>query len=157
MWKTAIALVTVACLASTTDAQNCPIGGITTTDVGQATGFLQPSRLILTWDAANCRLGVEVSAFSCCNTYASQHFIVFGDQLLATPVALGRPFFAGSQLYVRRAQIYGPLPLITTFDVPPDPSLVGQTFVAQAAPVYFTTIGFRTSYAMTQGVVFTFQ
>lgn len=158
MKRTLFVLVLAPLLAGLAEAQNCPISGIATTDVGQGTGFLLPSHLNLSWDSSTCSLQVQVDAASCCNTYAIQHFVLFGDGLLPAPIPLNGAFLTGSDLLVRPQYLFGPFSgLSSTHPVPPDPALVGLTFAAQAAPVYFTTIGFTRDLAVTQAVVFTFQ
>ena len=143
-------------LAVAADAQ-CPINGITTTDVGTGTGFLAPSVLNLGFDSATCELLVFIDAPSCCNTFLASHFVGIGSLLLPAPVPLRGPFLPGSELLILPNFIFGPSAGATsTIPVPPSPTLIGQTFVGQAVPVFFTTIGFSTDLAVTQAVQFTF-
>jgi len=122
------------------------------------TGVYTPSRLILSWDASTCSLQVDIDTLTCCNVYLTQHFVLFGDGLLASPVTPGRPFLAGSELRVRRRFASGPLPgQSSSFAVPPDPTLVGPTFAIQAAPWFFTTVNGSREFGLTQAVLFAFQ
>ena len=142
MWKKTLSLFSAVILASAVQAQGCPLSGITVLDVGQGSGVYAPTRLNLLWDPASCSLEVSLDAFSCCNVYATQHHVLFGDQLLSTPVSLGRPFLSGSQLLVRRSFLSGAIPgTASNFAVPPDPALIGQTFTAQAAGLFEHAIG----------------
>jgi hypothetical protein len=158
MQKTLLALLSLLALASGARAQGCPITGISTTDVGVGTGVYAPSHLSLAWDASTCSLQVNTDAFTCCNVLVTQHFVLFGDQLLASPASLGRPFLPGSQLFVRGRVVFGGLPgTSSSFAVPSDPALIGRTFVVQAAPFFFTTVNGARDFGVTQAVVFSFQ
>lgn len=158
MRKLLLTLVSVLGLVSGARAQGCSITGITTSDVGVGAGVYSPSQLILSWDAATCSLQVDIDTLTCCNVYLTQHFVLFGDGLLSAPVALGRPFLTGSELRVQKRHLSGALPgRSSSFAVPPDPTLVGQTFAVQAAPFFFTTVNGSRDFGMTQAVVFTFR
>ena len=112
-----------------------------------------PSRLILGWDVSACRLQVEIDTLTCCNVYLKEHFVGISGALLPVPLVLGRPFLDGSLLHILPRRVFGPFAGRTSsLPVPPDPSLVGFTFAAQAVPVFFTTNGLRTDYGITQGV-----
>ena len=113
----------------------CPFAAMTTRDVGQGTGWILPTVLELELDPATCGLEVTIQAFSCCNTYFTRHFVAIGASLLPQPIPLRGKFMSGSLLYVSPDLVRGPFPGGTSrIQIPPDPSFLGRTFAAQAAP-----------------------
>jgi hypothetical protein len=148
---------TVAGLAPPADAQGCPIAGITTLDVGTGTGFLAPAELALAFDAATCTVQVQIDAPACCNTFLSQHLVALGNALSPNPISLRGIFLPGSEAHLVPIQLLGPFGGgASSIAVPPNPALVGQSFVLQGVPVFFTTIGFDFDFGVTQAVVLSF-
>lgn len=141
--------------AAGASAQACPYTSVTTADIGVGVGFLQPPTLTLSLDAGACELVVEVSAPSCCNTYPTHHVVAFGRSVLFTPAPLGPPFLPGSEIFFFPESI-GPLEpgLTSRVPIPTTASLAGMAIFAQAAPVFFTTIGFTYDLGVTQTVQF---
>ena len=136
----------------------CPIAGITTTQIGQGAGLtLAPPGISLALDQGPCALDLSVTAFACCNTFVSSHFVAVGTGPLFAPTLLPPPFVVGALLYIQPDVIVGPFPgTMSSFPLPASPALVGLTAYIQAAPVYFTTIGFTTDIGVTPAVAVTF-
>ena len=79
-------------------------------------------------------------------------FFVLGNAGIPA-VDLGAPFLPGAQLVVSPDVVTFRKDLILEVGLPNDPSLVGSSFFAQAAPIYFTTIGLTTEVGITPGLV----
>lgn len=145
-----LSLLVSAALAGSASSQ-CVISSIDTLDFGVGTGFLAPAELKLSLDAASCELVADIDAPTCCNTFVSQHFLVFGA--LVDPIALGDPFLAGSDLRVFPLAL-GPTVAGTSsrYAIPSNPNLVGKSVDVQAVPFFFTTIGLTTDLGVSQAV-----
>jgi len=148
----------LALLAAPATAQGttCPIAGIATQDLGAGCGFGLPATLALGWNASTCSLDVDVTAFACCNTFVTSHWLGAGVALTG-PLALNEPWLPGCDLLILPLALAGPFQGTTSsLAIPPNPVLVGLTIDFQAYPVYFTTIGLTTDLGATQAVRVTF-
>ncbi len=136
----------------------CPISGFTSQNYGQGCGAFPgaPPTLKLGWDAAGCAIDVQVSALQCCNTWVSQHWILYGQ---SGPVgfALPEPFwFTGCFLWLVPIDALPGAPgTQSKIVVPTNPALVGQTFQLQAMLEY-VTFGQFDAFGMTDAVQLTF-
>jgi hypothetical protein len=145
--------------ASTASAQSCVVTGVSTSDYGAGTGFLQPSGLYYGFDPSICSLVWKLDAPTCCNVFVAQHWIVIGNAVDPVGLPLGGPFYPGSVWHVG-APLFalGPIPSTTgQVQLPPDPALIGLSLPTQAVLDFFTTIGMTHDFGMSQGVELKFQ
>jgi len=158
MIRSILAFSLAATLAASASAQ-CVVSGVTTTDFGAGSGFLAPAALFVGADTASCSLEWKLDAPTCCNTFVSQHFLVFGTAVDPVGLPLGAPFYAGSNWHIGAPLVaLGPFPGTTgSAPIPPDPAFVGLALSSQAVLDYFTTIGLTHDFGVSQGVLVQFQ
>jgi len=142
--------VSLVLFAAPSEAQDCPISGIATTDFGTG-GF--GIDMQLAWEPAACSISVSVVGFACCNTFQIGHAVIVGDAALPNPVPLPFPFRSDSLLLVQPNSVLGVFPgSESNQTIPPNPALAGQTFYTQGVAVFFTTIGLSIDAGTSQGV-----
>jgi hypothetical protein len=154
-------LFLAAPLAASASAQGtvCPISGISTLSYGAGCGYFDEPKLSLGFDTADCALELKITALQCCNTFITEHFLVYG---LASPLPVAfelpaPPWFSGCFLYFIPIDAIGPFQGTSSkIKIPADPNFVGQSFELQAVPVYFTTIGMTIDFGITQAIHMTF-
>ncbi|HLQ38843.1 MAG TPA: hypothetical protein VK348_13625 [Planctomycetota bacterium] len=103
-----------------------------------------------TLDVTNCTLGLTVVAFGgCCNTFLRAFVLAIGAQPANTPLpqlGVGCTLLASPDVLLFQANSAGP-----TFTLAIPPGLPPLSFRAQSGAIYFTTIGFSTDVALTEG------
>ncbi len=131
----------------------CPVQSIITQHYGAGCNpvFQDPPEIEAKLDTQNCEVVIQIKAFpGCCNTFLQGRILVLGVApskiplpgiglgctLLVNPVIiLLLPASAGDEVHIS-------LP----------PGFPPGTFYAQGAATYFTTIGFTTDVALTDGL-----
>ncbi len=136
----------------------CPISGIQTTPFwGTAIQPFGNPIFELGWDATQCALTVRVEPDPCCfvgNQFFLGHYLIYGDVQLVPPFELPSPF-SGQPLLVVPTDVLGPFPGPTSsILVPPDPMLVGRTFLFQGIAEFITTLSIPVlhDYVLSHGI-----
>jgi hypothetical protein len=148
MRKTLVFLCAAVFAGAPAAAQCIPV---TFTSYGAPCGTGFPGALLTgTTNASTCTMTIDVQAFpGCCNSFQQSKIFVFGLQQTQLPVpGLPQPCFLLASpdfVIVQAAAVDGPT-------IPVPPQLFGLTIYAQGAVTYFTTIGFTTEIALTQGL-----
>ncbi len=137
----------------------CIFSGITTSDFGSGSGFLQPSVITYGFDPTNCSLAWKIDAPTCCNVLVTANFLAVGSAPDPVGVPLGPPFYAGSVFHITSLSfLLGPFTGIGgTIGLPADPTLIGLPLPVQGVVEFFTTIGGGFDYGVTQGTVLQLQ
>jgi len=154
-----LALVLASGAAATSASAQCIVSGISTSDFGAGSGFLQPSGLYYGADTATCTLQWKLDAPTCCNVLVAQHWIAIGSVADPIGIPLGSPFYPGSAWHVG-APLFALGPFAGTtgqVPLPPDPALIGLSLPTQAVLDFLTTIGLTHDFGMSQGVLIKFQ
>lgn len=157
-----LAIITVL-LAPSISAQTdpaepvCPVAGFTQVDYGTGSGWIAPMVAHYGMNAAKCSIDMKIEAFSCCNTYFQEFYLMYGEYPIYPGLALPEPpFWSLSELLVAPVDVIGPFSGDTgSVAIPNNPQLPGMTFYLQCLGVW-TTFFVSFDYGVSQGTVITF-
>jgi len=155
MKRIALAAALLGALAAPAAGQCGGISNVTFTPYGSACGIGgTPTTLSGTWAPQACTVTLAWNVPGiCCNIFLQRHLFVLGLQTASIPLpGLG----TGCVLHVVPALVLELPPRQTTLTFVVPSAVVGASFYAQAANVWFDTFCLCNVYQLSQGLAVTF-